>query len=169
MSLASTLKRIGVETVGRVRTALTRVIASTIAAGVAYWLARHILGQHLPIFAAITAIVCLAPGILNHFRQSVNLLIGVSIGILVGELIFKMPYDLGELRVAVAVFAAMLIASASASAPIVPIQAGASALLVILMGPQNAGLSRFLDVIVGAATGILFAVVFFRARLNFRD
>ncbi len=169
MSFSRNVKRICSQSTGRVKGAFTRVVASTIAAAIAYWLARHLLGQPQPIFAAIAAIVCLAPGILNHFRQSANLLIGLSIGILVGELIFRIPYDPGEFRVAVAVFMAMVIATALATAPIVPIQAGASALLVILMGPQNAGLARFLDVILGASTGILFAVVFFRDRLNFRD
>jgi uncharacterized membrane protein YgaE (UPF0421/DUF939 family) len=162
------------EALERAKLAFTRVLASTIAATVAFWVAQHLLGQHQPIFAAITAIICLAPGILNHFRQSVNLIAGVSIGIIVGELIFLIPYDLGPYdfsgaHVALAVFIAMTLASAFATTPVVPIQAGVSALLVILMGPQNAGFIRFLDVIVGVCTGLLFAVVFFRARLNLRD
>ena len=53
--------------------------------------------------------------------------------------------------------------------PTVPIQAGVSALLVILMGPQAAGLPRYLDVLVGGMIGLAFAIVFFRARLNFKD
>jgi uncharacterized membrane protein YgaE (UPF0421/DUF939 family) len=152
-----------------VRAAFTRVLAATAAAALAYWLARVLLHQPQPIFAAITAIVCLAPGIPSHFRQAVNLLIGVTIGIVIGELVFLIPYDLGELRVAAAIFTAMVIASASGLPPVVPIQAGASALLVILMGPQSAGLARFLDVLVGTGIGVAFAVVFFRTRLNFRD
>jgi uncharacterized membrane protein YgaE (UPF0421/DUF939 family) len=157
------------EAMERAKLAFTRVLASTVAAAVAFWVAQHLLGQHQPIFAAITAIICLAPGILNHFRQSVNLIAGVSIGILVGEVIFLIPLDFGETRVALAVFIAMSVASAFATTAVVPIQAGVSALLVILMGPQNAGFIRFLDVIVGVSTGLLFAVVFFRARLNLRD
>ena len=146
----------------RVRAAFTRVLASALAAAIAFWLAKQLLGQEQPIFAAITAIICLAPGIANHFRQSLNLLVGVSIGIVVGELIFLVPIDLGELRLA-------LLPSALGTATLVPIQAGASALLVILLAPHNAGLSRFLDVVIGVATGLTFAVVFFRARLSLRD
>jgi len=159
----------GAEAVDRVKAAFTRVLAAALAATIAFWLAKHLLGQQQPIFAAITAIICLAPGILNHFRQSLNLLVGVSIGIVVGELIFLIPIDLREIRLALAVFAAMLCASALGKTPVVPIQAGASALLVILMGPHNAGLSRFLDVLIGVATGMTFAVVFFRARLSLKD
>ncbi|MGV3552415.1 FUSC family protein [Rhizobium sp.] len=158
----------------RIRESFTRVLAATAAAALAYWLARVVLGQSQPIFAAITAIICLAPGIPSHFRQAVNLLIGVSIGIVVGELVFLLPdslgaYDIGELRVGVAIFTAMLIATIFGLPPVVPIQAGASALLVILMGPQAAGLARYLDVLLGTAVGVSFAVLFFRARLSFKD
>ena len=158
----------------RVKAAFTRVLAATAAAALAYWLARVLFGQHQPIFAAITAIICLAPGIPSHFRQAVNMLVGVTIGIVIGELVFLLPeslgaHDIGELRVGVAIFAAMLIATAFGLAPVVPIQAGASALLVILMGPHAAGLARYLDVLLGVTIGLIFAVVFFRARLNFRE
>lgn len=158
----------------RLRAAFTRVLAATAAAALAYWLGRVVLHQPQPIFAAITAIICLAPGIPSHFRQAINLLIGVSIGIAVGELVFHLPeslgpHDLGELRVGVAIFAAMLVGAAFGQTPTVPIQAGVSALLVILMGPRAAGLPRYLDVLLGSVIGLTFAVVFFRARLNFKD
>lgn len=158
----------------RVKAAFTRVLAATAAAALAYWLGRILLHQPQPIFAAITAIICLAPGIPSHFRQAVNLLIGVSIGIVVGELVFLLPeslgpYDVGEFRVGVAIFAGMLVATALGLPPVVPIQAGVSALLVILMGPKAAGLARYLDVLLGAGIGLAFAVVFFRARLSYKD
>ncbi|MBL0371297.1 FUSC family protein [Rhizobium sp. KVB221] len=151
------------------KAAFTRVLASAIAAGLAYWLANLLLGHNQPIFAAISAIICLAPGVLNHFRQSINLLAGVSIGILCGGLIFRIPYDLGELRFAIAAFVSMLIASAFNMASTVSIQAGASALLVILLGPENAGLSRFLDLVIGVAIGMSFAIIFFRSRFDLQD
>jgi uncharacterized membrane protein YgaE (UPF0421/DUF939 family) len=157
------------EALARVRAAFTRVLASAVAASLAYWLAHVLLGQPRPIFAAITAIVCLAPGIVSHYQQGINLLIGVSIGIMIGELVFLIPYDLGELSVAGAVFAAMLVASAFGTTPLVPIQAGTSALLVLLMGPQYAGIARYLDVLIGVLVGVAFAFVFFRHRMNRRQ
>ena len=158
----------------RVKAAFTRVVAATAAAALAYWLARLVFGQPQPIFAAITAIICLAPGIPSHFRQAVNMLIGVTVGIVIGELVFLLPesfgsYDVGALRVGVALFSAMIVASIFGLPPVVPIQAGVSALLVILMGPHAAGLARYLDVLLGVAIGLTFAVVFFRARLSFRE
>ena len=79
----------------RVKAAFTRVLAATAAAALSYWLARGLLHQPQPIFAAITAIICLAPGIPSHFRQALNLLIGVSVGIVVGELVFLLPESPG--------------------------------------------------------------------------
>ena len=63
----------------------------------------------------------------------------------------------------------MIVATIFGLPPVVPIQAGVSALLVILMGPHAAGLARYLDVLLGVAIGLTFAVVFFRARLSFRE
>jgi len=151
----------------RGKAAFTRVLAATFAAMIAYGLARLLFGQPQPIFAAITALICLAPGIPSHFLQSVNILIGVSTGIIVGNLVFLLPFDIAELRIGLAIFAAMMIGASVGTAPVVPIQAGASALLVIVMGPHNAGLARFLDVLIGVTVGMLFAIVFFHARLRF--
>jgi uncharacterized membrane protein YgaE (UPF0421/DUF939 family) len=74
------------------------------------------------------------------------------------------PYEMGEVRMAVAIFIAMLAAASLSNAPMVAIQAGASAMLVLLLGPQSAGFVRFLDVIVGVATGLSIAFLFFRKK-----
>ncbi|HCD84883.1 MAG TPA: FUSC family protein, partial [Agrobacterium sp.] len=89
-----------------------------------------------------------------------------TIGILVGEIALLVPHDVAEIGLASATFIAMILASMFGLPPVVPIQAGASAMLVLLMGPQAAGFVRFVDVIVGVATGVAVALVFFRERLK---
>ena len=79
------------------------------------------------------------PGIPSQIRQGLGLIVGVTVGILVGELALMIPADLAAVRMASATFVAMMIAAAFGMAPVVPIQAGASAMLVLLMGPQVAG------------------------------
>jgi uncharacterized membrane protein YgaE (UPF0421/DUF939 family) len=153
----------------RVKESFTRVLAATVAATLAFAVARLLLGQPNPVFAAITALSCVAPGIPSHFKSSVQSVIGVLIGIVVGELIFLIPEHMEELRTAAAVLLAMLIACVLGLPAITNVQAGSSALLVIVMGPHYAGLSRFLDVSVGFVVGMAFAVIFFRDRLNFRE
>ncbi|MQB19733.1 aromatic acid exporter family protein [Agrobacterium tumefaciens] len=151
----------------RLRSTFTRAFAAALAAAFAFWASRHLLGHQQPVFAAISALICLAPGIPSQIRQGMGLIVGVTVGIVVGELALVIPAELAELRMASATFVAMMIAVAFGMPPVVPIQAGASAMLVLLMGPQVAGLARFLDVLIGASTGLIVAFVFFRERLKF--
>ena len=151
----------------RLRSAFTRALAAALAAAFAFWASRQLLGHEQPVFAAISALICLAPGIPSQIRQGLGLIVGVTVGILVGELALLIPADLAAVRMASATFIAMMIAAAFGMASVVPIQAGASVMLVLLMGPQVAGLARFLDVLIGASTGLVVAFVFFRERLKF--
>lgn len=145
----------------RVRDILLHALAAAIAAALSFYVARWMFGHPEPIFAAITAIICLAPGIPNHLHQTFNMMVGVTIGILVGELAFLLPIPFLEIQILLCVFLGVLIGALLNLAPVVPIQAGASALLVMVMGPSTAGLVRFLDVVVGAVIGAIFALVLF--------
>ena len=55
-------------------------LASAIAAALAWILATHLLGHVHPVFAAISAVVCLAPGLPSHGKQAVGLMVGVATG-----------------------------------------------------------------------------------------
>jgi uncharacterized membrane protein YgaE (UPF0421/DUF939 family) len=155
------LEALGGRVVQRLRVALPDAAAATVAAALAWLLARGLFGHPHPLFAAVTAIVCLAPGLPNHGRQAAGLVLGVATGILVGEVAFLLPDMLPALRLSLAVFVAIMIASAYGLQPVVPIQAGVSALLVLALGPASAGVVRMLDVICGTAVGLLFSQVLF--------
>ena len=51
-------------------------LASAIAAALAWVLAKHLFGHAHPVFAAISAVVCLAPGLPSHGKQAVGLMVG---------------------------------------------------------------------------------------------
>ncbi|ATN33881.1 FUSC family protein [Rhizobium sp. ACO-34A] len=148
----------------RVRDILLHALAAAIAAALSFYVARWLFGHPKPIFAAIGAVICLAPGISDHFRQALNLVIGVTIGIVIGEFLFLLPVDLLEIRIPLAVFLAVTVGALVNVAPIVAIQAGVSALLVMVLGPADAGPVRFLDVAVGGLIGALFAFGLFRVQ-----
>jgi len=133
------------------------VLFSSIAGAVAWILSQKLLGHPYPIFAAIVALVCLAPGLASHARQAVGLLVGVCLGILVGELALTLGSSLLLLRGTVATFLAMMLASSFGLGPVVPIQAGVSTILVLVMGPQTAGYVRLLDSCVGIIVALLFS------------
>jgi uncharacterized membrane protein YgaE (UPF0421/DUF939 family) len=61
-------------------------LASALGAALSWFLAEHLLGHSEPIFAAISAIVCLSPGLPSNTKQTGGLLLGVATGIVIGEL-----------------------------------------------------------------------------------
>ena len=134
------------------------VVASAFGAGLSWVLAQQLLGHPEPIFAPISAIICLAPGLPSHTRQTMGLLLGVATGILIGELSLALP-DNVSMRMILAPFFAMLVASAYGQAAVVSIQAGVSAILVVGFGPATAGPIRLIDVLVGAAVGLLLSQI----------
>lgn len=144
----------------RLKAAWIDAAASAVAAAIAWVLAQQVLGHTYPAFAAVSALVCLAPGLPNHGRQAVALMLGVGVGILVGEAVLQLlPGNMPPLRLIVATFSAVLVAAAFGQGPVVAIQAGVSAILILAIGPQTAGLVRMLDVTVGAAVGLIFSQV----------
>lgn len=145
----------------RLRGALADAVGATVASVVAWELAKLLFGHPHPVFAAVSAIICLAPGLPNHGRQAVGVILGVTTGVVVGELALLMPDTIPTLRVSAATFGAILIAAAYGQGPVVPIQSGVSALLVLAMGPEYAGTVRMLDVACGTAVGLLFSQILF--------
>jgi uncharacterized membrane protein YgaE (UPF0421/DUF939 family) len=135
------------------------ILASALGAGLAWVLAQRLLGHPQPIFAPISAIMCLSPGLPSHTRQTLGLLLGVATGIVIGELSLALPDHFPLVRVIVAPFFAMLIASAYGQAAVVSIQAGISAILVAAIGPATTGSVRMVDVAVGAAVGLVISQV----------
>lgn len=151
---------------GRLSLAWRDAVASAIAAGIAWVLAVWLFGHPHPVFAAVTAIVCLSPGLPSHGRQAVGLMLGVATGIVVGEVAlillpegFLVPEGLSLLRLTVATFLSILIAAAFGQAAVVAIQSGVSAVLVLALGPHSAGLVRLEDVGVGVVVGLVFSQV----------
>jgi uncharacterized membrane protein YgaE (UPF0421/DUF939 family) len=152
---------LGERVIGRLRAALPDAAAATAAAALAWLLARGFLGHPHPVFAAVTSIICLAPGLPNHGRQAVGLVLGVATGIIVGEVAFLLPDTIPALRLSLASFVGIMVAAGYGLQAVVPIQAGVSALLVLALGPESAGIARMLDVVVGTGVGLLFSQVLF--------
>lgn len=153
------IKHLGLAIIERWSAAIRDVLASTLAGALAWLIAQTVFGHPHPVFAAIVAIVCLAPGIPSHPRQALGMLVGVGIGIAIGELTLLFPDDIPLLRGSISVFVAMIIASSFGLGPVVSIQAGVSTILVFVLGPQTAGYVRMIDSVVGIAVALTFSQV----------
>ena len=144
---------------GRWSHAWREALASALGAALAWVLAEHLLGHPQPIFAPISAIICLSPGLPSHTKQTMGLLLGVATGIVIGELALALPDSMPLLRLTLAAFFSMMVAASYGQPAVVPIQAGVSAILVVAFGPATTGSVRMADVAVGAAVGFLFSQV----------
>ncbi|PWL19167.1 hypothetical protein DKP76_00960 [Falsochrobactrum shanghaiense] len=134
-------------------------LVAAVAGGVAWLLCQWMLGQPRPVFAMVAAVVCLAPNLPNHGKQAIGIIIGVTTGVLVGELSLLLPETTPVLHMSAVTFAAMVLATTFGLAPAIAIQSGISAILVLALGPQAAGVTRLIDVLVGAGVGLLFSQI----------
>ncbi|MDN5895447.1 MAG: FUSC family protein, partial [Nocardioides sp.] len=58
-----------------------------ISAGIAWFLAKDLLGHPMPFFAPIAAVVCLGTSYGQRLRRVVEVMIGVAIGVAVADLL----------------------------------------------------------------------------------
>lgn len=145
----------------RWRSAWREVAAATVAALLAWVVAQRLFGHAHPIFAAVIAVVVLGPGIASHQRQAWGLVVGVAIGIAVGELALLIP--VAPAAMAIGLFLSMMIAASFGIGPVVPIQAGVSLLLVLTLGSETAGYVRMIDVVIGAVSGLICGRLFIKS------
>ncbi|MCD9007997.1 FUSC family protein [Luteimonas sp. XNQY3] len=108
----ASLRHVVSTVISRWRLAWRDTLACAVAAMLAWLLAQQVFGHPRPLFAAITAVICLAPGLPSHGRQSVGVVLGVATGIAIGELALLLPGELLVLRIGLVAFASVIIAVA---------------------------------------------------------
>ena len=145
---------------GRVREAAWPLLQAALAAGIAWTLAQLVLGHPQPIFAPSAAVVALAASVGGRGTQAAEMLVGVAVGVLVGEGLV-LVLGAGALEVVLASFAAMLVMAAVRIGPLPLIQAGSSAVLVVALQSPSSGAERMLDALVGGAVALVFSQVLF--------
>jgi len=69
----------------RVRGGLALALQSGVAAGLAWFIAHNLIGRPTPFFAPIAAVVCLGVSLGQRLRRVGELVVGVSVGVGVGD------------------------------------------------------------------------------------
>ncbi|HYN30519.1 MAG TPA: FUSC family protein [Dermatophilaceae bacterium] len=130
-----------------------------LAAAAAWFVAGTVLGHATPFFAPITAIVCLGLSFGQRLRRVLELMVGVAIGVLVGDLIVGVVGS-GVWQLGLVVALAMALAALVGSGPLLTTQAGvqASVVVTLVAAPEQA-FSRWLDAVVGGSVALAVAVV----------
>lgn len=128
----------------------------SLAAGIAWWIAVNLLHHEDPFFAPIAAVISLGLSLGQRWRRSVELVGGVTIGILIGDLVIS-QIGSGAWQIVVVIAAAMSVAVFLDNGQIIPMQAASSAALVATLLPPGgmSGVNRAIDALVGGMVGII--------------
>lgn len=138
----------------RLREAAWPVAQAAVAAGIAWFVADTVLGHVVPVFAPVAAVIALAANVGGRGRQAVQMLLGVVVGVAVGELLV-LVLGTGALQIVLVAAVAMLIAAALDYSPLPLIQAGASAVIVVALQSPESGGERLIDALVGGGIALL--------------
>ncbi|MBS1672947.1 MAG: FUSC family protein [Actinobacteria bacterium] len=136
-------------------------VAKSAAATIAAWIiAGWVVPGHLPVFAAIAALLVVQPSVNQSFAKAVERSIGVIAGVVIAVLL---SLALGQLSwvVLLAVVVAMVAAWAFKATPGTSNQVAISAMLVLALGSASPdyAMDRILETLIGAAIGFVVNVM----------
>lgn len=142
----------------RLRKSWLAVTQCALGAALAYFVAHSLFGHPQPFFAPTAAMVSIEFS--SRVRRSVELMIGVSIGVGIGGM-FISGVGPGPWQLALVVAVAMVIAIMLDGGTLVPMQAAGSAVLVAtLLPPQSAVAGqRMVDAVIGGLVGVFVVAV----------
>jgi uncharacterized membrane protein YgaE (UPF0421/DUF939 family) len=136
------------------------LLQATAAATAAWVIARYLVDHRQPFFAPVAAVLALNASRGERGSNAVRLLVGVVVGIVVGELaVGALGGGYGTL--ALATFAAMAVAVVLGGARITIGQAAVSAILTVAVADGQAGPQRLVDALIGAGTALVFSQFLF--------
>lgn len=146
--------------VRRLGLSLVPIVQCGIAGGLAWFIAFDLLHHQRPFFAPISAVVSLGLVLAKRWRRSIELIGGVLIGIVIGDLVIG-AVGSGPWQIALVVVIAMIAAVLIDGAPMVVNQAGVSAVLVATLLPPGdaAGYERAFDAVIGGAVALLIGAL----------
>jgi uncharacterized membrane protein YgaE (UPF0421/DUF939 family) len=140
----------------RVRLNGVMAIQAGVAAGLAWFVAFDLLHHFRPYFAPISAVIVLGAAVGKRRRLAMEMVVGVALGIAVGDALVAV-IGVGATQVAAVVVLAILASTFFGGSSVTAGQAAASAVLVATLAPPSGGIytSRFLDALVGGIVGLV--------------
>lgn len=129
-----------------------------VAAGVAWIVGQDVLQHSTPFFAPIVAVVCLGTTYGQRQRRIAEVMVGVTVGIGVGDA-FTHVFGRGEWQISVVVVVAMTAAILLDAGTMLTGQATVQSIVVVTILPVSGGLTRIEDALVGGAVALVAATV----------
>ncbi len=120
------------------------------AAGLAWFLAHDLLRHPVPFFAPIAAVITLGVSTSQRLRRSVELVLGVAVGIAVGDILILL-IGTGPAQITAVVTLAIATAIFIGGSGVVVTQSASSAVLIATLTPPTTGVpyTRFVDALAG--------------------
>ncbi|MFD0785833.1 aromatic acid exporter family protein, partial [Micromonospora azadirachtae] len=144
----------------RVRMATGLAVQAGLAALLAYLVSHRLLGNPQPVFAPISAVGTLAASVGQRFRRTVELILGVAIGVAIGDgLVYVL--GTGAWQLGLVVTAAILLTIFAGASVAIVIQAAATAVLIVTLSPStmNLEIPRFVDAFLGGGVALLVTAI----------
>jgi uncharacterized membrane protein YgaE (UPF0421/DUF939 family) len=142
----------------RIRASVVGAAQAGLAAGLAWFVASRLLHHPQPIFAPVSAVIVLDIASGRRLRRAAELVLGVALGIAVGDVLIA-GIGTGSWQVGLVVFLAVELGVFITGTPAVVAQAATSAVLIATIVPPKSGIYylRFVDALVGglAALGVI--------------
>jgi uncharacterized membrane protein YgaE (UPF0421/DUF939 family) len=151
----------------RLREVWFNLVQTSVAAGLAWYLAHDVLDHPQPFFAPIAAAVSLSISNVLRAQRAIQMMIGVTLGIGLGTLV-QLALGPGAIAITVAALialcAAVLIGHGFIGHGMMYAnQTVISAILVLALFRSGVGWERIFDALIGGCLAIVFAVVLFPA------
>lgn len=138
---------------------LFMIIQISLAAGMSWWLAQTLFSHPAPFLAVVASIVCLGFSFGQRLWRAIEIAVGVTIGVLCGD-IFLHFFGTGVWQIMLVIAVAMSITTWLGARTLMVSQAAVQAAVVLTVMPGiDAGISRWMDALVGCGVALLFATV----------
>jgi uncharacterized membrane protein YgaE (UPF0421/DUF939 family) len=151
----------------RVRAVWFTLVQTSVAAGLAWYVAHDLLAHPQPFFAPIAAAVSLSISNVLRAQRAIQMMIGVTLGIGVG-IVVQGLLGPGAIPIAAAALIALLVAVFIGQGYIgqgmmFANQTVVSSILVLALYRSGVGFERIYDALIGGCLAIVFAVLLFPA------
>jgi uncharacterized membrane protein YgaE (UPF0421/DUF939 family) len=142
------------------RSSLLQVLKTSVAAIVSWLFCVAVLGEPLPIFAAIAALLVVQPSVNQSFAKGVERSVGVIAGVILAYLAGRFFGHASWIVLGIIVLS-LLLAWALRLSPGSANQIPISAMLVLAIGANTPdyAVNRIIETIIGAAIGLIVNVI----------
>jgi uncharacterized membrane protein YgaE (UPF0421/DUF939 family) len=157
----------GLAAVQRLKGMWFTLAQTSVASGLAWYLAHDVLAHPQPFFAPISAAVCLSISNVLRAQRAVQMMIGVTLGIGTGTVVLAL-LGTGAVPIALVALIALSVAVVIGRGFIghgmmFANQTVVSSILVLALPRSGVGYERIYDALIGGCLAIVFAVLLFPA------